>query len=267
MTPVIAGALSAGHVEMKITDSPLVAIAQGMKDAGSLMMIGVSSKEQLKAVVATGVPTVKIVKPYRKHHLIIDKIEHAEQIGVKAVGIDIDYIIGGKNRDTLFPSAPNMAPLTTQDLRDIVSVTKLPFILKGILGTKDAEKALDIGAKCLIISNHGGYVLDYAVHALEVLPEIKTIVGDRAKLLVDGGFRRGTDVLKAIALGADGICVGRLLILGLAANYRVGVRDIMLAVTAQLQRAMTLTGCASLTEVPSSILETSKYIPHLQIEE
>lgn len=260
-TPVMAAALSAGPVEMKITSSPLVKIAKGVKAAGSLMMVGVSSNEQLKAVVETGVPTVKIIKPYRNHNLIIDKIEDAENVGVKALGIDIDYIIGGKHRDTLFASASQMGLKTQKDLKDFISITKLPFVIKGILSKKDAEKSLKIGAKCLIVSNHGGNVLDYAVHALEVLPEIKELVKTRATLLVDGGFRRGTDVLKALALGADGVLVGRLLLLGLAANLSQGVKDLVVSITNQLQRAMTLTGCKTLADINTYILRRSIIFP------
>ena len=265
-TPVMSAAFSTGAELQKITDSPLVMLAQGVKEAGSMMFVGISSEKQLESVVETGVPTVKIVKPYNKHELVIQKIEHAERVGVKAVGMDIDFIIGAKDRDTV-RRADVMGPKTSKDLRDFVSVTKLPFILKGVLGKKDAEKAVDIGAKCIVVSNHGSSVLDYAAHSLEVLPDIKSVSGDKMKVFVDGGFRRGTDVLKALALGADGVLVGRLLLLGLAANLNDGVRDIMKAVTAELQRAMTLTGCGTLTDVNQSILERSNYIPHSKIEE
>lgn len=265
-TPVMCAALSTSAALDKIADSMLVMLARGVKEAGSLMFVGISSNEQLESVVETGVPTVKIVKPYKKHELVIEKIEHAERVGVKAVGMDVDFIMGGKNRDTLM-RADAMGPKSSKDLKDFVSVTKLPFILKGILGKRDAEKALDIGAKCVVVSNHGGNVLDYAVHPLEVLPEIKATVEDRVKVLVDGGLRRGTDVLKALALGADGVLIGRLLLLGLAANLADGVRDIITAVNEELRRAMTLTGCGTLADVNQSILERSSYTPHLQTEE
>jgi 4-hydroxymandelate oxidase len=85
---------------VKITNSPLVAIANGVKAAESLMFVGICSREQLREVVETGVPTVKIVKPYKNHRLVISEIEIAEEIGAKAVGMDIDFIAGGKNRDT-----------------------------------------------------------------------------------------------------------------------------------------------------------------------
>jgi hypothetical protein len=241
-------------------------VARGVKEAGSLMLLGISSEKQLESVIETGAPTVKIIKPYKEHKLVIQKLEHAERVGVKAVGMDIDFIMGAKEGDTPI-RADVMGPKTCKDLKDFASVTKLPFIIKGVLGRKDAEKAVEIGAKCIIISNHGGNVLDYAAHSLVVLPEVKVAAGDKLKVLVDGGFRRGTDVLKALALGADGVCVGRLLLLGLAANLNDGVRDIIKAVTAELQRNMTLTGCPTLTDINQSILERTTYIPHFQAAE
>jgi len=265
-TPVFSGALSINAEMLKIDANPLVNTAKGIKDANSLMLIGISNEKQLEDVIHTGAPTVKIVKPYKDHKLVIQKLEHAERVGAKAVGMDIDFILGTKDVDTLF-RADIMSPKTSKDLKDFISVTKLPFIIKGVLGSKDAEKAVDIGAKCVIISNHGGNVLDYAAHALEVLPEVKASTGDRLKVLVDGGFRRGTDVLKALALGADGVCVGRLLLLALAANPNDGVRDIIKAVTAELQRTMTLTGCITLKDINQSILGKSSYIPHFQTAE
>ena len=265
-TPIFAAPMSTSPELVKITDSPLVAMANGVKAAGSLMFVGISSDEQLEAVLETGVPTVKIVKPYKDHKRVIREIEHAERVGAKAVGMDIDFIAGGKNRDILM-RADIMGPKTSKDLEDFASMTKLPFVIKGILGKRDAEKAVDIGAKCLVVSNHGGSVLDYAVHALEVLPEIKAALGTRMKVLVDGGFRRGTDAMKALALGADGVLVGRLLLLGLAADFSDGVRDIILAVTSELQRVMTLTGCANLGALNASILERSSFMPRLQIQE
>jgi isopentenyl diphosphate isomerase/L-lactate dehydrogenase-like FMN-dependent dehydrogenase len=146
-------------------------------------------------------------------------------------------------------------------------MTRLPFILKGILGKRDAEKAIDIGAECLVVSNHGGSVIDYAAHALEVLPEVEATLEDRMKVLVDGGFRRGTDVAKALALGADGVLVGRVLVLSLAANLSDGVRDMIIAMNSELQRVMTLTGCANVPAFNSSILEIPTFVQRLQVQE
>ncbi len=265
-TPIFAAPMSTSPELVKITDSPLAAVATGVKAAKSLMFVGISSQEQFEAVVKTGVPAVKIVKPFRNHELVVREIESAERVGAKAVGMDIDFIAGGKNRDILM-RADIMGPQSSKDLKDFASITKLPFVLKGILGRRDAEKAVDVGAECLVVSNHGGSVLDYSIHALEALPEVKASLEDGMKVLVDGGFRRGTDVMKALALGADGVLVGRALLLGLAAGLSDGVRDIIVAMTSELQRVMTLTGCANLQSVNASVLEKSNFIPRFQVEE
>lgn len=249
-TPIMSAALS--HMG-DIAKDPLVKIAQGVKKAGSMMWLGMGSEEELEKVIAVGAPVVKIVKPYKDSKKILDKLKHAEEKGAVAVGIDIDFFFGGKMGDMALAPEP-MGPKTKQKLKEFKEATHLPFVLKGVLSAEDAQKAKEIGASCIIVSNHGGAVLDYAAHPLEVLPEIKKVVGDHIVVLVDSGLRRGTDVIKALALGADGILLGHLLLMGLAANEVEGVRDILQIIASELQRAMSITGCKKLTDIGENIL-------------
>jgi 4-hydroxymandelate oxidase len=136
----------------------------------------------------------------------------------------------------------------------LARVTKLPFILKGVLSVEDAEKALAIGAGGIVVSNHAGVVIDYAAHPLEVLPEIKKLIGNRMPIFVDSGFRRGSDVMKALALGADAVLVGWALVMGLAANGSQGVTEMVDILTAELQRIMSVTGCRRVSDIDSGIL-------------
>jgi len=260
-TPILSAALSG----MKnIAKNPLKKIAQGVNESGSMMWVGVSSSEDLESVVKTGVPTVKIIKPFKDIKKIVKKIESAEKMGVVAVGIDIDFFLGGKFGDKLY--APGqMGLISLSELKDLASATKLPFILKGVLSEYDAEKALEIGAKGIVVSNHAAYVLDYLVHPLEVLPRIKNTIGDDATIFVDSGFRRGTDVLKALSLGADTVLIGHLLMIALAANGYEGVKDIIEILTAELKRAMTLTGCRNISEIDDSIIHKRNLIIPTQI--
>ena len=255
-TPILSAALSG----MKnITEDPLKKIAQGIKESGSMMWVGVSSLESLESVVSTGAPAIKIIKPFKDIKKIVKEVESAEKVGVVAVGIDVDFFLGGKFGEKLYaPGQMGIIPLTA--LRDVVSATKLPFILKGILSEHDAARALEVGAKGIVVSNHGAYIMDYLIHPLEVLPKIKNIIGDEATIFVDSGFRRGTDVLKALALGADAVSIGYLLMIALAANGSEGVRDIIDILTAELQRAMTLTGCRSISEVDDHIIYKRGFI-------
>jgi isopentenyl diphosphate isomerase/L-lactate dehydrogenase-like FMN-dependent dehydrogenase len=149
-----------------------------------------------------------------------------------------------------------MGPKSVAELKKLARVTKLPFILKGVLSAQDAKKALEIGAGGIVVSNHAGVVIDYAAHPLEVLPEIKQVIGDRMPIFVDSGIRRGSDVMKALALGTDAVLVGWALIMGLAANGTQGVTEMVDILTAELRRIMSVTGCKNLSEIDDRVLVT-----------
>jgi len=256
VTPILSGALS-GMTD--ITDKALEKVALGVKDSGSMMWIGIASPEQMKEVLKAGVPTVRIVKPFQDIDMMIKELKEAEEGGAIAVGTDIDFFYGGKRGDRVFaPKA--MGPRTGRELQKLVGVTRLPFILKGVLSKEDAEKALEIGAGGIVISNHGGAIIDYAAHPLEALPEIKAVIGDQMPIFVDSGFRRGSDVMKALALGADAVLVGWALVMGLAANGSQGVTEMINILTAELQRIMSVTGCKDLSQVDSRVLIKRDYI-------
>ncbi len=249
-TPIVSAAVSGMN---DITDKPLVKIASGIKDAGSMMWLGVVSFEQFKDVAETGVPTVRIVKPFRDTQAMIKELKEAERGGAIAVGTDIDFFYGAKRGDK--PAAPKtMGAKTLDELKMLVGVTKLPFILKGVLSGEDAEKALAIGAGGIVVSNHAGVIIDYAAHPLEVLPEIKKVIENRMPIFADSGFRRGSDVMKALALGADAVLVGWPLVMGLAANGSQGVAEMVDIMTAELQRIMSVTGCRRVSDIDNRVL-------------
>lgn len=249
-TPILSGALSGLG---DITEKPLVKVASGVKDSGSMMWLGIASSEHVKEVLETGCPMVRIIKPFKDVDAMIRELKEAEAGGAIAVGMDIDFFYGGKRGDRVFaPKA--MAPRSAKELTTLAGATRLPFILKGVLSADDARKALDIGAGGIVVSNHGGAVIDYAAHPLEVLPEIKQVIGDTMPIFVDSGFRRGSDVMKALALGADAVLVGWLLTMGLAANGSQGVTEVINAVTAELQRIMSVTGCKDLSAIDDRVL-------------
>jgi 4-hydroxymandelate oxidase len=249
-TPIVSAAFS-GMVE--ITDRPLTKIAMGVKESGSMMWVGIASPEQVKEVFETGVPTVRIVKPFQDIEAMVKELKEAEEGGAIAVGTDIAFFYGAKRGEIVFaPKA--MAPKNSDELRMLAGVTKLPFILKGVLSAEDAKKALEIGAGAIVVSNHGGNIIDYAAHPLEVLQEIKGVIGDRMIIFADSGFRRGSDVMKALALGADAVLVGRALVAGLAADGSNGVTAMINILTAELQRIMSVTGCRKASDIDESVL-------------
>ena len=142
----------------------------------------------------------------------------------------------------------NAAP-TWADLAWLRAQTRLPILLKGILSAADAEQALAAGVDGLIVSNHGGRTLDGLPATIEALPEVAAAVQGRVPVLLDGGIRRGTDILKALALGADAVLVGRPCIFALAVAGAVGVAHVLQLLRAELEVAMALTGCADLASI------------------
>jgi isopentenyl diphosphate isomerase/L-lactate dehydrogenase-like FMN-dependent dehydrogenase len=237
----------------------MAAAAQGAAAAGALMVAGIGDEEELKAVIATGAKTVKIIKPYRNKELIFEKIAQAEAAGALAVGMDIDFIAGGKIGETVIRS-DMMGPQSLNDLKSYVGATRLPFILKGVLSAQDARKALEAGAGGVIVSHHGGMVLDYAAPPMRILPEVVKIIGGQIPVILDGAIARGSDVFKALALGADGAMLGSVLLPGLAQEGAEGVRKTFAAISAELQRVMTLTASPDVRQIdPGLILQP--YLP------
>lgn len=229
-------------------------IAEGLKAAGSLMGLGVSTSEQVQSVIDVGAPTYVIVKPYRERDRILYKLHDAEARGAVAVGIDVDAYFGVRTRYEPV-GEPYVAPMTPADLRQIREQTALPFIVKGVLSVRDALIARDIGASAVVVCHHGGEIIDYAVPPVKVLPDIaRALDGSGVVVLAGSGLHTGTDVLKALARGADAVMLGTALMVGLAADGAAGVRDLMAALADELRRNLSITGCRSVHDIDPSIV-------------
>jgi 4-hydroxymandelate oxidase len=157
------------------------------------------------------------------------------------------------------PGKRSLAPLLAQaptwaDVQWLLGATKLPVILKGVLHPQDAAEAAALGVAAVIVSNHGGRVLDTTPPTAYMLPRLADAVQGRIPLLVDGGIRRGTDVLKAIALGATAVLLGRPVVYGLANAGAAGVAHVLRLLLDELHAAMALTGCASLADANPGLL-------------
>lgn len=139
--------------------------------------------------------------------------------------------------------------VTWDEAKEIASTWGGPFAIKGLMNADDAEKAIEIGASAIVISNHGGRQLDSAVAPIDVLPEIAKRVNGRAEILIDGGIRRGTDIIKAIALGADACLIGRPWVYGLAAKGEEGVGLVIDILASEVTRTLQLLGCKSINDV------------------
>ncbi len=141
------------------------------------------------------------------------------------------------------------ATITWDDITWIRRLWPRKVLIKGVLSVADAERAAALGCDGIVLTNHGGRQLDYCVSGMDVLPEIAAAVGKRLSIFVDGGFRRGTDVIKAIALGAHGVMTGRATLYGLAANGERGVERALEILTTEMDRAMGQLGCNSIADL------------------
>lgn len=255
VAPILASALCASRVLKRLGpwDPPyLEQIAAGLADAGSMMSTGDVELEELARIVDQGAPVFHIVKPYNDEEKILRHLERAQELGCVAVGMDIDAFFLEKAWDEK-PGPAYLTHKSIEDLQHYCTATSLPFVVKGVLSVQDAQKAKEIGAKAIVVSFHGGEAIDYAMPILQILPAIRQAVPDLT-ILVDSGFRRGTDVLKALALGADGVSLATLLLIACAAAGREGVKAMMEVLYEELQRTMSLVGSPTVSQIDPTIL-------------
>ena len=193
-----------------------------------------------------GVPTVK---PWNME-LIQQKMELVNTADPFAIAMDIDA--------AGLPFLKNMQPpagsKTVEELKQIAQWAKKPFILKGIMTVKGALKALEAGASGIVVSNHGGRVLDQCPSTAEVLPEIAEAVGGKLTILVDGGIRSGMDVFKALALGADGVIICRPFVNMVYGGGAEGVQVYVDKLQAELADTMAMCGAHSLADIDRSMV-------------
>lgn len=237
-------------------DEYITAILGGCLDAGSLGMAadGIGDKlevfeKRLGFVKSFGGKGIVTIKPKAQDE-IIKRIHLAEEAGAVAFGIDID----SAGRAARAVPGQIVEPKTPKQLEQIARASKLPFFIKGVMTVEEAKTAVDVGAAGICVSNHGGRVLDYATATCTVLPEIAAAVKGKIVIMVDGSVRRGYDVLKMLALGADVALVGRHLVRGAHGGGREGVALLMNDIKRELTDAMVLTGTADVRRVSPSIL-------------
>lgn len=196
-------------------------------------------------------------------------VQEAEAQGCRALCVTVDTPVAGvRNRQQRVNFAmpegiitPHMTDafavtksLTWKDVEWLQSFTRIPILLKGILNPDDAELAVQAGVSGIVVSNHGGRNLDTVPATIEALPRIAERVNKRVPILMDGGIRRGTDVLKAIALGASAVLVGKPICFGLACCGAEGVAQVLNILRTELELAMALTGRATISEIDESVI-------------
>jgi 4-hydroxymandelate oxidase len=227
-----------------------IAVARGAEKAGAMMFLGqVSTYSTRRVVEAVNTPVAWNGEPLKDRKSLLSLMKEAENAGCCAVGVCADDFVGVKVKERLKPL--RNAALSIEAIRQLKKATSLPFVVKGIMTVADALKAVDAGVDAIVVSNHGGRVLDCCQASIEVLPEIVNAVDGKIEILIDGGFRRGTDILKALALGARGVLVGRPICWGLATAGAEGVARVLEMMTNELYRAMMLTNVPDASNVPT----------------
>lgn len=200
----------------------------------------------IEDVDGIGVPTVK---PWNLD-TVKEKLELVHRSGAFAVAMDVDAA-GLPFLKNMNPPAGNK---TVEELSEIVKAAGIPFIVKGIMTVRGALKAKEAGAAAIVVSNHGGRVLDQCPATAEVLEEIAAAVGDSMKILVDGGIRSGTDVFKALALGADGVLICRPFVVSVYGGGSEGVKTYIDKIGNELRDTMQMCGAHSLSEITRDML-------------
>jgi len=189
---------------------------------------------------------------------VLDSVRRAEEIGYTAVGLTMDTLQPTKLRDQI-PMSTDGKPRTVhlsspKDVEWLKHEVSIPVVVKGIMNPDDARTAVGAGADCIVVSNHGGRILDFSRAAIEALPEVVDAVEGRVPVLLDSGARRGGDVVKALALGAKGVLLGRPICWGLGVAGPQGVDRVLQIFRDEMKRVMILTGTQTIADIGPSLL-------------
>ncbi len=265
-----------------------IATAKAAKDAGTLFVLSSLSNTPMESVFAAAAsPRWFQLYVYQDRNITHELVQRAEAAGAEAIVLTVDAPgLGTRERDArncfTLPDGLAVANLSAlgkgdmpevqgsglaayvranfkqdlgfDDLEWLCSSTRLPVVVKGVCRADDARRCVEHGAKALVVSNHGGRQLDTAPATCEVLPHVAEAVGELCEIYVDGGIRRGSDVLKAIALGARAVLVGRPVLWGLSVAGQEGVTNVLEILRRELDEAMLLCGCTKLADIGSWLL-------------
>ncbi|XP_040071319.1 hydroxyacid oxidase 1-like [Ixodes scapularis] len=268
-----------------------IAVAKAAQAAGTVMTLSSFSNDCLEDVQRGAPEGLRWFQLYvfRDREFTRNLVERAERSGYRALVLTVDMPVEGqKNFDKMsdfripeygnflgtsrhedaLPSAAVCddicdASLTWADVIWLRGITKLPVVAKGICTAEDAEEAIHSGVSAILVSNHGARHLDGLPSTIEVLPDIVRAVRGRVEVYLDGGVRRGTDVVKALALGAKAVFIGRPALWGLAYNGKAGVRQTLEILREELDRALALMGCSSVDQLRPEMVIHQNYFYRL----
>jgi len=250
-----------------------VATAQGAAAAGAVMTVSTNATIPLEdvAVAAQGAVLWFQLYAHRDRATTEGLLRRACAAGYQAIVVTGDLpVLGRRERDirNAFALPPGMGianlddrpdraqqmPFTWQDIAWVKSISDRPVIVKGVVHPGDAARAIEAGADAIWVSNHGGRQLDTAIAPLDALDAIVAATAGAVPIIVDGGIRRGSDILKALALGADAIAIGRPQLWGLAVGGAAGVQRVVEILRDELSMVMALAGCRTLAEITRDLV-------------
>lgn len=255
--PIFAAPVTGTTLNMggKISERDYIKpVVEGCINAGIYAMVGdtavdsflIENLEVLKEHSGKG---IVFIKPWENDD-IIRKIKLAEEAGAFAVGVDVDAC----GLVTLSMHGKTVQPKNVEMIKELKNSTKLPFILKGIMTVEDALMAVEAGVDAIVVSNHGGRVLDCTPGTADILPEIAEAVKGKVTILADGGIRTGVDVLKMIGLGADAVLIGRPFVTASFGGATDGVETYVNKLKGELSSTMILTGCQTIEDIDSKVI-------------
>ncbi|OIT36554.1 PREDICTED: peroxisomal (S)-2-hydroxy-acid oxidase-like [Nicotiana attenuata] len=275
------------------------ATARAASAAGTIMTLSSLATSTLEEVASTG-PGIRFFQlyVYKNRSVALQLVRRAERAGFKAIVLTVDTPMLGRREADIknrFVLPPHLAlenfegldlgkidrtndsglasyiagqfdrSLNWKDVKWLQTITGLPILLKGELTAEDARLAVQAGAAGIIVSNHGARQLDYAPATITALEEVVKAVQGRIPAFLDGGVRRGTDVFKALALGASAVFIGRPVVFSLAVNGEAGVRKVLHMLHGELELTMALSGCRSIKEITRDHIMAPWDPPHARL--
>jgi isopentenyl diphosphate isomerase/L-lactate dehydrogenase-like FMN-dependent dehydrogenase len=257
--PIPAATAPVGSFSL-ISENAESEVAEGTGRAGAMMFVSQAAKFDPRGWrEASKGPLVFMAYMNRGKEEVSEYAKMSEALGFAAVGITMDTVRPVKIGDEVPLSTKDGKPrrghsASPKDIEWMKKQVGLPVVIKGIMGAEDARTAVNAGADALVVSNHGGRILDFNRAALEALPEVLDAVGGKVPVILDSGVRSGGDIVKAIALGAKAVLVGRPVAWGVAAFGARGVERVYAILNEEMKRAMCMTGVPRIGAITDSIL-------------
>ena len=252
-SPIMMPAFSHLNKVGKNGRKPMEEYALAAKQLRLLNWVGMEPDGEYAGIAAVDAPTVRIIKPFADHDIILEQIDFAVKHGAIAVGVDIDHIANKDGGYDVVDGHP-LGPVMLADLKDYVKAARVPFVAKGVLSVSDALKARDAGCRAVLVSHHHGRI-PFGIPPTAVLPRIKdALQGSGMMIFCDCGLDTGYDAYKALALGADAVAVGRGILAPLLKTGTEGVVRKIRQMNEQLSELMLYTGIKDTASFDSSII-------------